>query len=149
MGTVYTHRKIAEWTTYCAITSRPDTMGLIARCWMADGRSKPAVGWTRCTTGTVRVVMRREGTGTMEHALVGFSFLLLPSLLTQHVLLRTHACLSIVRATTPACLDREERGINESEERRGAKKSYSTYHKRRCLGSNLQTGPLNRNCRLA
>ncbi|MPD06850.1 hypothetical protein E2C01_102681 [Portunus trituberculatus] len=26
----------------CAMTSRPFTMGLMARCWMADGFSNPA-----------------------------------------------------------------------------------------------------------
>ena len=27
--------------TYWAMTSRPETMGLMARCWIADGRSNP------------------------------------------------------------------------------------------------------------
>ena len=35
-------RERGRWKeTYCAITSLPDTIGLIARCWIADGRSKP------------------------------------------------------------------------------------------------------------
>ena len=33
----------------CAITSRPPMMGRIARCWMADGFSKP----TRATDESV------------------------------------------------------------------------------------------------
>ena len=30
---------------YCAITSRPFTICLIARCWMAEGFSKPKIKW--------------------------------------------------------------------------------------------------------
>ena len=54
----------------CAMTSRPPVMGRIARCWMADGFSKPAL--YRTATGQSfsldRARRGREGGRRVEPA---------------------------------------------------------------------------------